>query len=220
MLCSVPRKQRIKRGQSHIGAQHVLGSISSPYPVPPTSHRTLFTFSLLLPFSILPLALSLGPQGRPLSFHRHVPRLGRENSYVQPTARPSVGTGCGGGHTAESCRTRYARASNFHKMENGEGRLADWKEEGIIIAKEERKCIYVQWRRLTKLIQWRRLTKKEQKDRKDLGIASRLGDHVSLFNKRTQHLSRNLKTISSRRTLFSIKSSLTCIRILLTLYVC
>jgi hypothetical protein len=216
LLCSVPRKQRIKRGQSHIDAQHVLGSISSPCPVPPTSHRTLFTFSLLLPFSILPLALSLGPQGRPLSFHRHVPRLGRENSYVQPTARPSVGTGCGGGHTAESCRTRYARASNFHKMENGEGRLADWKEEGNNSEGGTETHLRVQWRRLTKRIKRIEGTPWIH-DRK---IASRLGDHVSVFNERTQHSSGNLKTISSRRTLLSTKSSLTCIRILLILYDC
>lgn len=121
-------------------ARNVLGSISSPCPVPPSSHRTLFTFSLLLPFPILPLALSLGPQGRPLGLRRRILRLGRENSYTQPTARPSVGTEYGGGHSEVLPDDTHERETST-RCKTTEG---DWlaRKRRAMIAREAWTLIY------------------------------------------------------------------------------
>jgi len=118
-VCGAPRKQRIKRGQSHISAQHSRIYISpSHYPLP--KHFSLFLSSYHSRFFLSPS--SSDPQGRSLSlvvmFLVSAERTRR--LHVRSTARPFVRTGYGGGAAG-----RYARARNFeHEMDNSGRRLA------------------------------------------------------------------------------------------------
>lgn len=95
----------------------------------------LFTFSLLLPFPILPLALSLGPQWVPLGVVLFL--VSAERTHTQPAATAAVSYARvfprrpdAEGVIPESYRRIRTRARNLHKTENSGGRLRIRQEEG------------------------------------------------------------------------------------------
>lgn len=147
MQCGVPRKQRIKRGQSHISAERSRIYILS---LPRPSILSSDTFHFFSPPTV------------PDSSSRALPRTAGET--VMPPSSCSSSRPRELVHTAyraffrgdrirrgslQSPAERYARGRNFYEMENGGGRLADLKEKGNDSKEEMETDLRAQWRRWT-----------------------------------------------------------------------